>query len=103
MSGRNGTRDLPVAILGGGRGTQLQEHTRETPKPLVEIGGRPIVWHVIQLYAVQGFSEFVLCTGYKGELIEEFAGAETWPDGVEVRCVDTGLDTPTGGRILGIR
>src|SRR4051794_35987648 len=93
----------PVVILCGGRGTRLQEHTRSIPKPLVEIGGRPIVWHVIQLYAVQGFSEFVLCTGYKGELIEEFAAAEGWPEGVTVQCLDTGLDTPTGGRILGAR
>jgi glucose-1-phosphate cytidylyltransferase len=90
----------PVVILCGGRGTRLQEHTRSIPKPLVEIGGRPILWHVIQLYAVQGFSEFVLCTGYKGEMIEEFATAEQWPEGVTVRPVDTGLDTPTGGRIL---
>ena len=89
----------PVVILCGGRGTRLQERTRDIPKPLVEIGGRPIVWHVVQLYAHQGFSEFVLATGYKGELIEEFAAAADWPDGVEVRCVDTGLDTPTGGRI----
>ena len=93
----------PVVILCGGRGTRLQEHTREIPKPLVEIGGRPIVWHVVQLYASQGFSEFVLCTGYKGEMIETFAAAERWPDGVEVRCVDTGLDTPTGGRIARVR
>jgi glucose-1-phosphate cytidylyltransferase len=94
---------LPVVILCGGRGTRLQEHTRSIPKPLVEIGGRPIVWHVIQLYAVQGFREFVLCTGYKRELIEEFAAAADWPEGVAVRCLDTGLDTPTGGRVLRTR
>jgi glucose-1-phosphate cytidylyltransferase len=88
-----------VVILCGGRGTRLQEHTRSIPKPLVEIGGRPILWHVIQLYAVQGFRRFVLCTGYKGELIDAFAASCDWPDGVQVRCVDTGLETPTGGRI----
>jgi glucose-1-phosphate cytidylyltransferase len=88
-----------VVILCGGRGTRLQEHTRSIPKPLVEIGGRPILWHVIQLYAVQGFRRFVLCTGYKGELIEAFAASYAWPDGVQVQCVDTGLETPTGGRI----
>jgi glucose-1-phosphate cytidylyltransferase len=88
-----------VVILCGGRGTRLQEHTRSIPKPLVEIGGRPILWHVIQLYAVQGFRRFVLCTGYKGELIEAFAASHAWPDGVQVQCVDTGLETPTGGRI----
>jgi glucose-1-phosphate cytidylyltransferase len=86
-------------ILCGGRGTRLQEHTREIPKPLVEIGGMPIVWHVIQLYAVQGFRRFLLATGYRGELIERFAAAQSWPEGVEVECLDTGLETPTGGRI----
>lgn len=69
------------------------------PKPLVEIGGLPIVWHVIQLYAVQGFRRFLLATGYKGEMIERFAVETSWPQGVAVECVDTGLDTPTGGRI----
>jgi len=92
-----------VVILCGGRGTRLQERTREIPKPLVEIGPHPIVWHVIQLYAVQGFSEFILCTGYKSEQIEAFAAATEWPAGVAVRCVDTGLDTPTGGRIARVR
>jgi glucose-1-phosphate cytidylyltransferase len=88
-----------VVILCGGRGTRLQERTQEIPKPLVEIGGLPILWHVIQLYAVQGFRRFVLATGYKGEMIERFAAAHEWPAGVEVQCVDTGLQTPTGGRI----
>ncbi len=93
----------PVVILCGGRGTRLQEKTVDLPKPLVEIGGRPIVWHVIQLYAVQGFREFILCTGYKGELIERWAAAEAWPEGVVVTAVDTGLDTQTGGRIRRVR
>jgi glucose-1-phosphate cytidylyltransferase len=86
-------------ILCGGRGTRLQEHTREIPKPLVEIGGMPIVWHVIQLYALQGFRRFLLATGYRGELIELFVATHTWPPGVSVECVDTGSETPTGGRI----
>ncbi len=89
----------PVVILCGGRGTRLREHTQELPKPLVEIGGLPILWHVIQLYAVQGFRRFLLATGYKGELIERFAADTSWPAGVGVQCLDTGLDTPTGGRI----
>jgi glucose-1-phosphate cytidylyltransferase len=88
-----------VVILCGGRGTRLQEHTQEIPKPLVEIGGMPIVWHVIQLYAVQGFRRFLLATGYRGELIERFVAAHEWPPGVSVECVDTGLQTQTGARI----
>ncbi|HEY8778270.1 MAG TPA: sugar phosphate nucleotidyltransferase [Solirubrobacterales bacterium] len=88
-----------VAILCGGRGTRLREKTESMPKALVEIGGRPILWHVMQIYAAQGCRRFVLCTGYLGEQVKKFAGAETWPAGVEVRCVDTGLDTPTGGRL----
>jgi glucose-1-phosphate cytidylyltransferase len=86
-------------ILCGGRGTRLQERTQDIPKPLVEIGGMPILWHVIQLYAVQGFRRVILATGYKGELIERFVESHEWPRGVVVQCVDTGLATQTGGRI----
>ncbi len=86
-------------MLCGGRGTRLQEHSRTLPKPLVEIGGQPIVAHVIRIFAAQGLHSFLLCTGYQGDLIEEYVAAHAWPDGVEVRCVDTGADTPTGGRI----
>jgi glucose-1-phosphate cytidylyltransferase len=89
----------PVAILCGGRGARLREHTEELPKPLVEIGGMPIVWHVIRSYAVHGFTRFLLATGYRGEQIESFTAQASWPAGVEVRCVDTGLDTNTGGRL----
>jgi glucose-1-phosphate cytidylyltransferase len=89
----------PVVILCGGRGTRLRERTESVPKALVEIGGRPIVWHVVQIYAAQGFERFVLATGYMGEAVAEFAADERWPAGVAVECVDTGLDTPTGGRI----
>jgi glucose-1-phosphate cytidylyltransferase len=89
----------PVVILCGGRGTRLQEHTQAIPKPLVEIGGMPIVWHVIQLYAVQGFRRFLLATGYRSELIERFVAEHEWPAGVSVECIDTGLETQTGGRI----
>jgi len=92
-------RPEQVAILCGGRGTRLRERTESIPKALIEIGGVPILWHVISIYAAQGFERFLLCTGYKGEQIEEWAAATTWPEGVRVDCVDTGLDTPTGGRL----
>jgi glucose-1-phosphate cytidylyltransferase len=69
------------------------------PKPLVEIGGRPIVWHVIRIYLSQGFRRFILLTGYLAERISDFTAAEQWPEGASVSCLDTGVDTPTGGRV----
>jgi glucose-1-phosphate cytidylyltransferase len=65
----------------------------------VEIGGRPILWHVISIYSSQGYSRFLLLTGYKGELIADWVGQSSWPDGARVECLDTGVETPTGGRI----
>ena len=91
--------DGTVAILCGGRGTRLQERTHAIPKALVEIGGTPILWHVVRIYAAQGFKRFLLLTGYLGEAIEEFVAATSWPEPVDIECLDTGLDTPTGGRV----
>ncbi len=88
-----------VVILCGGRGTRLREHAAAMPKPLVEVGGRPIIWHVIQIYACQGYENFVLLTGYRGEQIERWAEAANWAQEVHLECIDTGLDTPTGGRL----
>jgi glucose-1-phosphate cytidylyltransferase len=88
-----------VVILCGGRGTRLQEHTQSIPKPMVEIGGRPILWHVIQIYLAQGFRRFKLLTGYKGAQIASFVSSQPWPPDSEISCLDTGEDTPTGGRL----
>ena len=92
-------RPEPVAILCGGRGTRLQERTHAIPKALVEIGGRPILWHVLRIYAAHGFRRFLLLCGYRGEMIAEFAEDAELPPGVEAECLDTGVDTPTGGRV----
>jgi glucose-1-phosphate cytidylyltransferase len=65
-------REIPVVILCGGKGTRLNEETRRVPKPLVEIGGKPIIWHIMKIYSHQGFNKFVLLLGYKGEEIKNF-------------------------------
>src|SRR5262249_61979856 len=85
--------------LCGGRGTRLQHQTRSIPKPMVEIGGYPIVWHVIQIYLAQGFRRFLLLTGYRGEHITRFVRGQGGPGGAEIRGLDTGSATPTGGRL----
>ena len=77
----------------------MRERTEALPKALVEIGGRPILWHVIGIYAAQGFERFLLATGHLGEMVAEFAAGEGWSGGISVECVDTGAETPTGGRI----
>jgi glucose-1-phosphate cytidylyltransferase len=90
---------LPVAILCGGKGTRMREHGETVPKPLVEIGGKPILWHVMSLYASQGLSRFVLLLGHGRERIEAFARELPW----EITCLDTGDETPTGGRVARAR
>ncbi|MGH2838099.1 MAG: sugar phosphate nucleotidyltransferase [Thermoleophilaceae bacterium] len=90
---------LPVAILCGGKGTRMRESGEILPKPLVEIGGKPILWHVMSLYASQGLSDFVLLLGYGADRIREFTQTCPW----NVTCVDTGEDTPTGGRVARAR
>jgi len=87
-----------VVILCGGMGTRLREETEARPKPLVEVGGKPILWHIMKLYAHAGFTDFVLCLGYKGDMIRDYFKSnnhENW--GVEF--ADTGEKTNTGGRI----
>ena len=110
---------MKVAILAGGLGTRLSEETVLKPKPMVQIGGRPILWHIMKMYAAHGFKEFVLALGYKSEVIKDYfinyrhhahsltvdlssghvtvhnGDCEDW----RIHLLDTGLSTETGGRV----
>jgi len=92
---------MKVAILAGGAGTRLIEETEKKPKPLVSIGGQPILWHIIQHYAHYGFSDFVLALGYKGDMIRQYFEQSVLSNGkrLNIDLVNTGLSTMTGGRI----
>jgi glucose-1-phosphate cytidylyltransferase len=114
---------MKVVILAGGLGTRLSEETEIRPKPMVEIGGRPILWHIMKHYAHYGFTEFVLALGYKGEDVKRYfldyyqlngnvsvdlgTGRvevnHEHPDQWTVHLVDTGLQTNTGGRVRWLR
>ena len=114
---------MKVVILAGGLGTRLSEETVVKPKPMVEIGGMPILWHIMKIYSAHGYNEFIVCLGYKGYVIKEFfanyflhqsdvtidlstneinvhtSQAEPW----KVTLVDTGLTSMTGGRLRRVR
>ena len=114
---------MKVVILAGGLGTRLSEETEIRPKPMVEIGGKPILWHIMKIYSHYGFNDFIICLGYKGYVIKEYflnyflhqsdvevdlrqnthkvinSIAEPW----KVTLVDTGLETMTGGRLKRIK
>ena len=89
---------MKTVILCGGKGTRLRELTEEIPKPLVEIGGKPILWHLMKIYSHYGFNDFILCLGYKGELIKEYFSRnnkENW----KITFVDTGEEANKAERI----
>jgi len=114
---------MKAVILAGGMGTRISEETHLRPKPLVEIGGRPVLWHILKIYAAHGVRDFVICVGYKGYLIKEYfanyalhlsdvtfdlgqnrmevhaRSAEPW----RVTVIDTGEQTQTGGRLRRVR
>ena len=114
---------MKAVILAGGLGTRLSEETAVRPKPMVEIGGRPILWHILKLYSQYDINDFVICCGYKGYIIKEYFAnyflhmsdvtfdmaensmevhqrhAEPW----RVTLVDTGQETLTGGRLKRVR
>jgi glucose-1-phosphate cytidylyltransferase len=84
-------------ILCGGKGSRAYPRTLEVPKPLLEVGGRPVLAHVMEIYARQGFTDFVLAAGFMAKLVEEFAA--TLPTEWTVDVLDTGVETNTGGRV----
>jgi glucose-1-phosphate cytidylyltransferase len=88
---------VTTVILCGGRGTRAYPHTVEVPKPLLEVDGRPVLHHVVDIFAGQGFHDLLLATGYLGEQVEAFA--RTLPPPLRVKVLDTGEDTNTGGRV----
>ena len=88
---------MKTVILCGGRGTRAYPHTDTVPKPLLDVAGTPILRHVMDIFAIQGFHQFVLATGYLGEQIARYA--EDLPADWEVELVDTGVDTGTGARV----
>ena len=114
---------MKVVILAGGFGTRLSEETVRLPKPMVEIGGKPIVWHIMNTYAAHGYNDFLIACGYKGEVIREYFAnfylhnsdlyidlrtgrtdmTRTRTPNWTVGCINTGLNTMTGGRLLRMR
>jgi glucose-1-phosphate cytidylyltransferase len=110
---------MKAVILAGGRGTRLSEETMVRPKPMVEVGGRPLLWHILKIYSSHGVNDFVICCGYKGYMIKEYFANyflhtsditfdlknnsmivhQTETEPWNITLVDTGLDTQTGGRL----
>ena len=93
---------MKAVILAGGYGTRISEESDLKPKPMIEIGGKPILWHILKIYSNYNINEFVICCGYKGEKIKEYFGnldSTLW----DIQLVDTGLDTMTGGRLKRIQ
>jgi len=95
-----GSMSLVTVILCGGKGTRAYPHTTEVPKPLLEVAGRPVLAHVMEIYAAQGFTSFVLSAGFKAEMIRDFAASV--PSAWDVEVADTGEQTNTAGRIAGV-
>lgn len=91
---------MQVVVLCGGKGTRLSEYTEEIPKPLIEVGDKPILWHIVQLYRSFGHKEFIFCLGYKGEKIKDYFKDEKV---VKIEFVETGLDSNKAERILKVR
>ena len=93
---------LKAVILAGGYGTRISEESHLKPKPMIEIGGMPLLWHIMKIYSHYGINEFVICCGYKGDMIKEYFSKFDFPLW-NVQLVDTGLNTMTGSRIKRIQ
>jgi len=89
---------MKCVILCGGKGTRLKELTEELPKPLIRVGGKPVVSHIMDRYSHEGFNEFILCTGYKGEMIKKYFEKNDNKDR-EIRIIDTGLESTKAKRL----
>ena len=93
---------MKCVILAGGYGTRISEESNLKPKPMIEIGKKPILWHIMKIYSHYKINDFIICGGYKGEMIKEyFSKSDFSPLNIEV--IDTGLDTMTGGRLKRIQ
>ena len=93
---------MKAVILAGGYGTRISEESHLLPKPMIEIGGKPILWHIMKIYSAYKIDDFVICLGYKGEKIKEYFeqfDSKLW----NIQLIDTGLDTMTGGRLKRIQ
>jgi glucose-1-phosphate cytidylyltransferase len=94
---------MKLVILAGGYGTRISEETKIKPKPLIKIGNKPIIWHLMKIYSTFGIKEFIICVGYKGYMIREqlakYQKTEDW----NIKFVNTGLHTMTGGRVKKIK
>ena len=93
---------MKAVILAGGYGTRISEESHLLPKPMIEIGGKPILWHIMKIYSTYKIDDFVICLGYKGEKIKEYFDqfdSKLW----NIKLIDTGADTMTGGRLKRIQ
>jgi glucose-1-phosphate cytidylyltransferase len=98
---------MKCVILAGGYGTRISEESHMKPKPMIEIGGKPILWHIMKIYSAHRINDFIICCGYKGDQIKEYFSKYEYADDIakkwDVQLVDTGEDTMTGGRLKRIQ
>jgi glucose-1-phosphate cytidylyltransferase len=90
---------MKCVILAGGKGTRLTEETKVKPKPLVKIGGKPIIWHIMKIYSYYGINKFIICLGYKGNVLKKELKRICLNENWDIKYLKTGIETMTGGRI----